>query len=388
MPDTRHIDATLRAGLSAIPGIVAMATDASGTIYEGAVGVRDAVGQVPMTVDTVFGLASMTKAVVSAAAMQLVDERRLSLSGPIAEVLPETAKPEVLEGFDAAGRAQLRPTAGAITLRHLLTHSSGYGNPVLNPGLKLYLERNNLPLVPENAGQLARWPLVFDPGTRWNYGISTDVVGHAIEAASGQRLDLQMGAGILHQLGMTDSGFVLTPDLRSRLVTTRLRGADESFTDLGFSLDRPVRYCMGGGGMHGTGRDYLRFIRMILNDGMHEGQQILSPASMDAIRRNQLEPGVAVRKMVSSQPAISNDAEFFPGMTKLWSAGFMINTERTLAGRSAGSLSWAGVVNTYFWIDPAAGIGGVFLAQLLPFYDTAALTAFAAFEQAIYDTVG
>ena len=140
--------------------------------------------------------------------------------------------------------------------------------------------------------------------------------------------------------------------------------------------------------MHGTGRDYLRFIRMILNAGMHEGTRILSPAGMDAVLQNQLAPRVAVRKMISSNPAISLNAEFFPGMTKHWSAAFMINTERATTGRNAGSLAWAGVVNTYCWIDPTAGIGGVFMTQIMPFYDPHALEAFMAFENAVYEATG
>ena len=370
------------------PGGVAMATTAHDTIYEAAFGARDAAGSVPMTLDTVFALASMTKAVVSVAALQRVDEARLSLDAPIGEILPELAAPQVLVGFDADGTARLRPPRNAVTLRHLLSHSAGYGHEAVNAELKLFLERTGLPATPEDAAQLARWPLLFDPGTRWNYGINTDIVGKAIEAVSGQTLDLEMGRGLLAQLGMADSGFVLNAERRARHVTTQARGTDGRFTDMGLPFDRPVRWGMGGGGLHGTGRDYLRFIRMILNAGMHEGTRILSPAGMDAVLQNQLAPRVAVRKMISSNPAISLNAEFFPGMTKHWSAAFMINTERATTGRNAGSLAWAGVVNTYCWIDPTAGIGGVFMTQIMPFYDPHALEAFMAFENAVYEATG
>ena len=281
----------------------------------------------------------------------------------------------------ASARSLGDAAAAAVAFRRLQPRCAGA--PISAASLQL----QGLPPSPENAEQLGRWPLIFDPGTRWNYGINTDIVGRAIEAASGQRLDLQMGAGVLAQLGMAESGFVLTPELRARLAATQFRGADGRCTDMGFPFDRPARFCMGGGGMHGTGRDYLRFIRMVLNGGRHEGTSILSDAMMREVRRNQLEPGVAVRKLAPVNPAISNDAEFFPGMTKHWSAAFMINTERADTGRNAGSLAWAGVVNTYCWIDPTAGIGGVFLGQVLPFYDAGALAAFAAFERAVYDAV-
>jgi CubicO group peptidase (beta-lactamase class C family) len=384
---TSRIDAALSLARATLPGGVAMATTASETLYEAAFGVRDAAGRVPVTVDTVFGLASMTKAVVSVAALQLVDQGRLSLDGAIAEILPELSAPRVLEGFGPDGAARLRPARSAITLRQLLTHSAGYGHEAINQEMQQFNAWSGLPTKPENSAQLARVPLLFDPGTRWNYGISTDVVGKAMEAVSGQRLDIQMAEGVLAQLGMIDSGFVLTPDLRARLITTQSRGDDGRFSDIGFAMDRGVQWCMGGGGMHGTGRDYLRFIRMILNGGMHEGNRILSAASIEAVLHNQLAPGVVVGKMTSANPAVTNDTEFFPGMMKHWSAAMMINTERAPAGRNAGSLAWAGVVNTYFWIDPAAGIGAVFLAQILPFFDPAVLAAFARFERAIYDTM-
>jgi methyl acetate hydrolase len=381
MPNRNRIDAVLHAGLEEIPGIVAMATTAGGTIYEGAA------GAVPMTTNAIFALASMTKAVVSVAALQQVDQGRLSLDAPIAKVLPELAAPQVLEGFTADGVASLRPARGAITLRHLLSHSAGYGYGVVNQQLAMFLQRNGLPAFPESNAQVARWPLLFDPGTRWNYGINTDIVGKAIEAVTGQRLDLHMAGGLLAQLGMTDSGFVLTPEHRPRLVTVQARGADGRFTDQGLPTDGGVRWGMGGGGMHGTGRDYLRFIRLILNGGVHEGTRILSAAGMAAATRNQLAPGVAVELMKSSNPALWLTAEFFPEMTKQWSAAFMINTERADTGRNAGSLAWAGVLNTCFWIDPTAGIGGVFLTQTRPFYDPHVMAAFAAFERAVYEMV-
>jgi CubicO group peptidase (beta-lactamase class C family) len=387
MAETNRIDAALHEACGMLPGFVAMATTASGTFYEGAFGARNMAGLAPMTVDTVFALASMSKAVVSAAALQQVDEGCLTLDGPVADILPELSAPQVLEGFGSDGAARLRRARGAITLRQLLSHSAGYGYDTVNAELKQFLELSELPSMPENATQLARVPLLFEPGTRWNYGINTDVVGKAIEAVSGRRLDQQMGEGILAQLGMTDSGFVLTPERRERLATTYLRGVDGGLTDIGYPFDRGVRWCMGGGGMHGTARDYLRFIRMILNNGAHDMTPLLSPASMDAISRNQLARGVAVQKMVSSDHTVALDAEFFPGMTKHWSAAFMINTERAPTGRNAGSLAWAGVANTFCWIDPAAGIGGVFMTQVMPFYDPAALAAFATFERAVYEVI-
>jgi CubicO group peptidase (beta-lactamase class C family) len=381
---TARLDVILNDALAATPGVVAMATTAGETVYEGAAGTRDAAGRVPMTIDTVFGLASMTKALVSAAALQEVDRGRLSFEGPIATVLPELAAPQVLEGFAADGTPQLRPARGAITLRQLLSHSAGYGYDTWNAPIRRFIADGNHPRLPETPAQLAATPLLFDPGTRWNYGIATDVAGRAIEAASGRRLDHAMRDSLLGPLGMVDTDFTLNDERRSRLVTTRQRDAD-GFSDLGFFLDRGIQWCMGGGGLSGTGRDYLRFIRLILNGGVHEGQRLLSPASMARIAANQLQPSVSVTPMITANPLRSNDVNLFPGQTKLWTAAFMLTPEAASTGRSAGSLAWAGIANTYCWIDPAAGVGGVFMTQILPFADPAVLAAFAAFERAVYD---
>jgi CubicO group peptidase (beta-lactamase class C family) len=302
----------------------------------------------------------------------------------LADVLPALAKPQVLEGFADDGTPLLRPARGAITLRQVLSHSAGYGYDTWNREIAQYLKQTGLPRVPTSAAQLEATPLLFDPGTSWNYGINTDVAGLAVEASSGKRLDFALTEGILGALGMADTTVVLRDDQRARLVTTRQRAAGGALSDIGFVMDRGVSYCLGGGALHGTGRDYLRFVRMILNDGMHEGERLLSRAAIAAMSSNQLAPGVRVRRLVSANPPRSADAEFFPGMEKQWSTAFMITTGTAPTGRRPGSLAWAGIANTYCWIDPAAGVGGVFMSQLLPFADPAVLAAFAAFETAAY----
>ena len=387
MTPTQSLDATLAAALGPLPCAVAMATNAQETLYEGAVGTRDVAGRVAMTGDTVFGLASMTKALVSAAAMAEVDAGRLSLDGPLSAVLPALAAPMVLEGFGADGAPRLRPARGAITLRQVLSHSAGFGYDTWNPEIRDFQARRGMGRLPANEAELAATPLLFDPGTRWNYGINTDVAGLAVAAVTGKRLDVALAEGVLGALGMGDTSVVLRADQRARLVTTRGREGD-GFADLGFVMDRGVNWCMGGGALHGTGRDYLRFIRMVLNRGMHEGARVLSEAAIGEMARNQLAPGVRVTAMRSVNPARSADAEFFPGMEKQWSTAFMITTQTAPTGRRAGSLAWAGIANTFCWIDPVAGLGGVFMTQMLPFADPAALGAFAAFETGVYAAFG
>jgi CubicO group peptidase (beta-lactamase class C family) len=382
-----RLDAVLRAALDHVPGVVALATTAEGTTYEGAAGTGDVVTGRPIGPDTIFGLASMTKALVSAGAMLLVEQGRLSLDGKLADVLPELANPLVLEGFGDDGRPVLRPAARPITLRHVLSHSAGYGYNTWNSELGRYFELTGLPRVPTSSDELARTPLLFDPGTRWNYGINTDVAGKAVEAASGQRLDHFLREALLAPLGMADTTVELTEAQRARMTRTHQRGADGSLAPLDGRFGNGPAWCMGGGALLGTGRDYIRFVRMILNGGRHEGQALLAPESIAEMSRSSLAPGVRVTTMRTAQPAVSNDAEFFPGLPKSWSTAFMINDAPAPTGRKAGSLAWAGIANTFFWIDPASGVGGVFLSQVMPFADPAALAAFAAFEAAVYETV-
>ncbi|MCW3475773.1 serine hydrolase domain-containing protein [Limobrevibacterium gyesilva] len=387
MSATTRIDRVLQDAAGKVPGLVALATTGTETIYEGAFGRRDVSAEAPMTVDTVFWLASMTKAVVSAAAMQLVEQNRLALDTPIAQTLPALAAPKVLAGFDAAGAPVLRDAAGPITLRQLLSHSAGYGYTMWNAELGRYLRHADLPRVPTNWEELQRTPLLFDPGTRWNYGINTDLVGKVVEAASGQLLDEYLRDHVLGPLGMHDTGVTLSSAQRARQARMHARQEGGSLTPMEFPVGQGPSFFMGGGALCGTGRDYLRFLRMMLNGGTLDGTRLLSPRTVAEMARNQIGD-ISVVPMRSATPATTNDADFFPGMEKKWGLGFLINTQQAPTGRSAGSLAWAGLGNTYYWIDPTAGVAGVILMQMLPFADEQALDVFAGFERAVYAAIG
>jgi len=301
-------------------------------------------------------------------------------------VIPEIASPQVLEGFTEAGEPRLRPAVGAITLRQLLSHSAGYGYNVWNPEIGRYLDATGMARVPSSYDELRRTPLLFDPGARWNYGINIDVAGKAAERASGQRLDQYLAAHLLGPLGMHDTTFTLDDGQRRRLAGMHARQADGGLAPMEFPAGVGPSFSMGGGGICGTGPDYLRFTRMILNGGVLDGTRALREDTVAEMGRDQLR-GPSVTVMRSVVPARSNDAEFFPGIEKKWSTAFMINTQKAPTGRNAGSLAWAGIANTYFWIDPAAGIAGVVLTQILPFADTGAMDVFGAFERAVYEAV-
>ena len=386
MVNATAIDAALRRATDAreIAGVVAMATSATDLLYQGTFGVTDLATGTALRPDNIFRLASMTKAITSVATMQLVEQGKLALDAPIALVLPHLAAPMVLDGFLANFMPRLRPAAGPITLRHLLTHTAGFGYDTWNADLERATAALGLPDRPTNTDELARTPLLFDPGTRWNYSIATDILGHVITAASGLAIDDYLETHVTGPLGMPDTTFTLTPAQRERLVAVHQRQADGS---LGPG-DRPAgngpAWLAAGGGLCSTAGDYIRFLRMLLRGGTLDGARLLDAATVADMARNHIG-ALDVTPMVSANPKMSYDADLFPGMTQKWGLGFLINPQRGQNGRSAGSLAWAGLVNTYFWIDPTAGIAGVLLSQSLPFADPKALALLGAFERGIYD---
>ena len=389
MQSKAQIDQILRQKCEAkeIPGVVAMAATGSEVIYQGAFGKRDLTKDDPMTVDSVFWIASMTKAITSIAAMQLVERGKLALDAPIADVLPELRSPKVLEGFDESGEARLRPAARPITLRHLVTHTAGFGYDIWNPDLLRYEEKNGIPSITSCENLALTTPLTFDPGERWDYGINIDWIGKAVERVSGQKLGAYLRDNLFGPLGMTDTAFKIGPEQRKRLVGMHIRGADGGLSPMPFEIPQEPEFEMGGGGLYGTATDYLAFARMFLNDGRAaDGTQVLKPETVKQAAQNQMGD-INVRLLKTAIPAYSNDAEFFPGMVKKWGLGFMISTERGRGRRSAGSLTWAGLGNTYFWIDPAKGVAGVILMQLVPFADTKALALYDKFENALYTSL-
>ena len=366
-----------------VPGVVALAADDRGVVYEGAFGKRE-VGKGPdMTLDTVFWVASMTKAVTSVAAMQLVEQGKLELDEPLGKRLPELASPQVLEGFDAEGAPRLRPAKRPITLRHLLTHTAGFTYDIFNADTGRYMEYSGIPGIIECKNATLRTPLVFDPGERWEYGINIDWVGKAVEMASGQSLDEYLREHIFAPLGLTDTGFVLTPAQRERLASMHVRKADGSLEAIAFEIPQQPEFFMGGGGLYSVGRDYLTFLQMLLHEGRLDGAQVLRPETVAEMAKNQIGD-LTVGALKTAIPSHSNDAEFFPGMVKKWGLGYMISTEDAPTGRSSGSLAWAGLANTYYWIDPTKRLTGVILTQILPFADARALRLFEQFESAIY----
>jgi methyl acetate hydrolase len=367
-----------------VPGVVAMATDRDGTIYQGAFGKRVLGQPAGMSLDTVAWIASMTKAITGAAAMQLVEQGKLDLDAPATAVVGELQQAQVLEGFDAAGQPKMRPPKRPITLRHLLTHTAGFGYEIWNGDVAAYQTAKNVPGIISCQNAALKTPLLFDPGERWYYGINIDWAGKMVEAVSGKRLGAYLQENLFAPLGMSSTAFKITPAMRERLAKIHQRGDDDALTpQLDLEIPQDAEFDMGGGGLYSTAGDYLKFVRMILNRGKANGSQVLRPETVDQMSRNNMgESRVSLLK--TAAPALSNDAEFFPGISKTWGLTFQINEETAPTGRPAGGLMWAGLANSYYWIDPKTGIGGVYLTQVLPFADKKALALYYAFETAFY----
>jgi len=385
MPSLASIDTIFSQAVESkkMPGIVAVAATDKGRIYEGAFGTREVGKAAPMTLDTVVWIASMTKAITATAAMQLVEQGKLSLDRPAHDVVPELAKARVLEGFDGAGQPRLRAPKRPITLEHLLTHTAGYAYEIWRADIARYQEVTSTPGITTCANAALTTPLLFDPGERWEYGISIDWAGKMVETVSSQKLDAYFQQHIFGPLGMKDTSFKLSPSQRSRLSSVHQRDDKGALAPIEFGLPENPEFLMGGGGLYGTAGDYLAFTQMLVQGGTLNGAQVLQRETVERMAQNHigsLEIGV----MKTAMPPLSNDVELFPGMPKKWGLSFLINTQAVPGGRSAGSLAWAGLANTYFWVDRTRRVSGVFLSQVLPFFDHTAVDLFGKFETEVY----
>jgi CubicO group peptidase (beta-lactamase class C family) len=388
MQSQKQIDDVLQRGVeaNAAAGAVAIAANDKGDIYQGAFGRREFGKDAPMTLDTVFWIASMTKALTSAAAMQLVEQGKLALDEPIGKVLPDLAAPQVHE-TDASGASKLRPAKRPITLRHLLTHTAGFCYEIWNGEVGKYMEQAGIPSIISCQHAALTAPLASDPGTRWEYGLNIDFVGKAVEAISGKTLEAYLRDHLFAPLGMKDTGFILDAGRRARLAAMHARLPDGGLTPIPFEFNQEPEFHVGGAGLYGTAPDYIRFLRMLLNGGTLNGNQVLKAETVKLMSQNHIGD-LQVTPLKTAMPQYSSDVEMWPGMEKKWGLSFIINTQKTPQGRSAGSLAWAGLANTYFWLDPKENVAGVILTQVLPFGDAKAYGLFQEFESEVYRSRG
>jgi methyl acetate hydrolase len=367
-----------------IPGVVGLVANESGIIYQGAFGRRAVDRPDPMTLDTVFRIASMTKAITATATMQLIEAGRIGLEQPIGEILPFARDVKVLEGFDDAGKPRLRAPAREVTVRHLLTHTSGYSYDIFNADLGRYVQTMGLPSIITCRLDTLTVPLLSDPGTRWEYGIGIDLVGRIVETISGQDLEAYFQQHIFGPLGMRDSSFRPTDAMRARMVGTHARGPDGNLVPISFEFPEDAEFLMGGGGLYSTAGDYIAFCRMLLAGGTFDGRQVLNPETVKLMGENHIG-ALEVPTLRSDNPQMALEAEFFPGIVKKWGLSFLLNMSDVPGGRAAGSLTWAGVHNTFFWVDRTSRLTAVLMMQLLPANDPAVLETLIGFEAAVYE---
>lgn len=368
------------------PGVLALVADRDGILYEGSAGERQLGGGAAMGPDTVLWIASMTKAITSVAAIQCVERGLLDLDAPASRVVPAIGALGVLTGFDAQGQPITRPPKRPITLRHLLSHNSGCSYEIWNPDMQKVQAALGIPGTIDCRLKALELPLVADPGERWEYGIGIDWAGRMVEAVTGLTLGEFMHQNLWGPLGMTSTGFHITPDMRQRLAGVHLRGEDGAFAPFPFEITQEPEFHMGGGALYSTAGDYARFMRMVLNLGQLDGERVLKPETVVShLMLNQI--GNARVSLLKAAIALTADAEFFPGLRKTWSLAFQINEEEAPTGRPAGSLSWAGLANSFFWIDPHTGIAGLLATQTFPFADARVMDLLYAYEKGVYDAL-
>ncbi|MFN3262885.1 MAG: serine hydrolase domain-containing protein [Pikeienuella sp.] len=385
----KSLDAILESAVSEArtPGVVVSVATRGGVVYENAAGVR-ALGQpAPMTTDSVFRAFSMTKAVGAVAAAKAVEMGLLTLDTPVEEVLPEWKEVKLLEGFDSAGKPILRAPKVKATIRHLATHTSGLVYEFWNADMPKYMEATGAPTILSGLkASLLSYPLQFEPGTKWDYGIGIDWLGQAVEAVSGMRIDAFCKAHVFDPLGMGDTRFEVEPHMAPRLVGAHMHTAEGWGPYDIAPPPNPEVYGMGHA-LYTTGPDYLRFIRMLMQNGSLDGEIVLKPEIAAMVTANQIGD-LSVGKMTTVAPPLSADVDFFPEQENKFSLACLMNTKDIPGKRRAGSQSWAGVLNTHYWFDPAAGVSCVIMLQHLPFVDPNCLAIYDAVERAVYEELG
>ena len=357
-----------------VPGVAVAVVNKDGVLYNEAFGKSRTLTSTPMAKDTIFNMASMTKPATSIAIMMLVDEGKLKIDDEVAKYLPKWKDPLVISKFNEADASyQTRPAKRPITIRHLLTHTSGIGYGFSSPTLTKIMAK-------EKKAELDL-PLLFDPGESWAYGASTRVLGHVVEAISGQAIDAFLTSRILQPLGMHDTSYLVPTEKISRVVAVNARGTDGKFVERPMPATLPAQV-QGDGGLYGTASDYGLFLRMLLNRGTLNGKRILTERAVKTIFENHMG-SVVVQPQESANQTLSRNFPVGAGKDR-WGLGFQLAAEKQADRRSPGSGTWAGIFNTHFFIDPSKEIGVVVMMQTLPFYDEASMKVYSDVEEAVY----
>ena len=364
-----------------VPGTVALVVGRDGVLYEGAAGKLDVAHDMPMPANAVFSIASMTKPVTSVAIMMLLERGQLKLDDPVSKYLTGFDNPQVLTKFNEKDATyETRPVKRPMTIRHLLTHTSGIAYAAFNPIVYRLKE----------ATKKHEWelPLLNDPGDKWNYGPSTAVLGMIVEKISGQSLEGYFQQHIFVPLGMVDTSYAVPLAKQSRVATQhgRIDGVLQEQPQEPIPAT-PVAPFRGDCCLYSTAQDYGKFMEMLLNGGSLGPAKILSERSVKMMGENNIGP-IFVELQLAADQSLSKPFPLGAGRDK-FGLGFQIASSdpKYAKFRSEGSLSWAGIYNTEFWIDPKRYIGVVMMMQVLPFYDDGAIRTMRDFEELVYQNV-
>lgn len=366
-----------------VAGVVAGVTNRDETLYLNHAGERDISTHTAMTDDSVFAIFSTTKAITTTVALQQYEKGLLDLDAPAKEYIPEIGQLQVLHGFDPQGKPILQAPKIDVTTRMLLLHTAGMGYDFFNPEYQKLTSEHGYPSVITSSKASLKTPLLFEPGTQWEYGSNIDWAGLVTEKVGGKRLGQLMQEQIFNPLEMNDTAFTLTPSMLERRASMHHRQADGSLiADTDFILPQEPEVHMGGHGLYSTVSDYLKFIRLWLNRGEVNGHRLLQESTLELALNNGLAD-IAMKNLPGSIPTLSNDVNIYPEAEKGWTLGFMVNEQVTDSGRPAGTIGWCGLANLYYWIDIKNNIGGYWATQTLPFVDPTAYNGFLAFEKAV-----
>jgi CubicO group peptidase (beta-lactamase class C family) len=362
---------------SVVPGVVAMVADRDGVVYEGAAGAAP---------DTLFRIASMTKALTSVAALQLIEQGRLKLDQTVASVMPEFGALQLLEGFDG-DQPRLRKLSREPTIQHLLTHTSGLAYWFSNTDLLRWHEVTGAPNPFTGLRKCLDTPLVAEPGERWEYGVNTAWLGLVVQAVSGQPLEAYLAEHVFTPLGMSDASFTPNDAQRERLMSIHQRTPDGGLSVSDFDLPAEPELAFGGEGAFATAGDYMRFLRALLRGGELDGARILESETVDLMFSDHLGGIPLPEVMESAIPELTNSVPSLP-FQQGWGLGLHLLLEDVPGMRRAGTGDWAGLFNCYYWVDPTTGITAAIFTQLLPFFDAQMVDTLLEFEQGVYAQLG
>ena len=365
---------------------VAAVGNAGGQTWSHAAGYQDAEKTKAASPDNIIQIASMTKLVTTIAALQLVEQGKLDLDTPISAYAPELNELQVLTGFAADDTPIFEKANRAPTARELMTHTAGYTYEIWNTNA---LKGVQLGVTPSllGEGNYLEAPLAFQPGTAWEYGINTDWLGVLVERLSDQRLAEYFDDNIFKPLGMTDTFYELPAGKLDRSVTMMARAA-EGLVKLPSFQPTPMEkgsmpHYSGGGGLSSTVADYGRVLQMLLNSGSLDGKTLLKSETVDSMFQNNIGD-IQPAALATVMPTLSNTADMSFGNKATFGLGLLIHTDGIDGGRKANAGSWAGLFNSYYWVDREAGTYGIFGTQVLPFYDGVAIETLLELEQAVY----